>query len=71
MKEEGKASDLLERIATDPAIGLTATQIRQHMHVKLFIGRATEQTHEFLSEHVSPVLKKHNDISAYQSQIHL
>ena len=68
MKEEGKASDLLERIATDPAIGLTATQIRQHMHVKHFIGRATEQTHEFLSEHVDPILKKHNDIDAYQSR---
>lgn len=71
IKEEGLASDLLERIATDPAIGLTIAQIHEQMHAKHFIGRAVEQTHEFLSEQVDPILKKHKDISAYQSQINL
>lgn len=71
IKEEGLASDLLERMATDPAIGLTVAQIHEQMKIKHFIGRAIEQTHEFLSEQVNPILKKHKDISAYQSQINL
>lgn len=71
IKEEGLSGDLLERIATDPAIGLTVSEIHEEMHARHFIGRASEQTHEFLQDHVGPALKKHSSIHAYHSQIQL
>lgn len=71
IKEEGLSCDLLERIACDPAIGLTKAEIEEQMHVKHFIGRAAEQTHEFLSEEVTPLLKKYEKVSSYSSEIKL
>jgi adenylosuccinate lyase len=71
IKEEGLPCDLIERIATDPEIGLTAAEIQEQIQIKHFIGRAIEQTHEFLSNEVAPVIKKHQDISSYASEIKL
>ncbi len=71
IKEEGLECDLIARIAADPEIPLTAAEIQEQMHIKHFIGRAIEQTHEFLNDEVAPVLKKHKDIGNYLSEIKL
>ncbi len=71
IKEEGLECDLIARIAADPEIPLTAPEIQEQMDVKHFIGRAIEQTHEFLNDEVAPVINKHKDIGNFLSEIKL
>ncbi len=71
IKEEGGSNDLLTRITADPEIGLSKAEIDRLTDIKHFIGRAIEQTHEFLNEEVAPVIKKHQDIANYISEIKL
>jgi adenylosuccinate lyase len=71
IKEEGGSNDLLEQISQDPQIGLSKAQIDKLMNIKHFIGRAVEQTHDFLNEEVAPVVKKYHDIATFVAKIKL
>lgn len=48
IKNEGKENDLLERIAQDPAIPLSQSELNLIIDAHHFTGRATEQVGEFL-----------------------
>jgi len=61
IKIEGGDNDLLERIAEDPAFGVSLDHLQEIMRPELFCGRAASQTTEFLAE-VAEVLKKYEDI---------
>lgn len=61
VKEEGGENDLVDRIAADPGFQLTAEEIREVLRPENFIGRAKEQTEEFLRDFVEPVLKANPD----------
>lgn len=61
VKEEGGDNDLLDRLAADPAIGLSRAEIDRLLDVRQFVGRAPEQVVEFIEDHVNPVLKRHAD----------
>ncbi|MEE8385708.1 MAG: adenylosuccinate lyase [Dehalococcoidia bacterium] len=61
MKEEGAASDLLDRIADDPAFGLTRDQLEELMEPGRYIGRSAEQVDRFLQEWVEPMLGSNPD----------
>jgi adenylosuccinate lyase len=56
--DRGKRNDFLERIAEDPAFSSVAKDLPSLTDPMRFIGRAVEQTDEFLAEHVEPVLKR-------------
>ena len=56
IKLEGGDNDLLELILADPEFGLTREELDDIMANSVFIGRAKEQTDEFLRECVAPVL---------------
>ena len=56
IKGEGKPNDLLERIAADPAFGLTLSQLQEVMDARLYIGRCPNQVVEFIQEQVLPRL---------------
>ena len=56
VKEEGGENDLLDRIASDPAFGVTREDLEKHMDPAAFTGCAVRQTEDFLREEVSPVL---------------
>ena len=58
VKGEGKSNDLLERIAKDPLFKAVHSKLDTLVDPKLFIGRAKEQTEEFLEEQINPVLQK-------------
>ena len=60
VKQEGKSNDLLERIAADPAFGLTKTEIRAIVRPELYVGRSAEQVDEFLDQNVRPVVEKYS-----------
>ena len=61
VKEDGTASDLLERVAGDPAFHLTAAQLTELMDPRRFVGRAPEQVDRFLESWVEPVLARHQE----------
>jgi adenylosuccinate lyase len=57
--KEGRPSDLVERIAGDPAFGMDRAAIEGLMDARRFVGRAPEQVDRFLAEWVAPVLDQH------------
>lgn len=71
IKGEGLDGNLLEAIAQDPEIGLSTAELQQIMTIDNFIGRSVEQTQEFLSEEILPLLKKHEQVTSYQAKIEI
>jgi adenylosuccinate lyase len=59
VKEEGGKNDLLERIANDSSFGMSLPELEALMQPSLFVGRAPQQTEEFIRDEVRPVLKKY------------
>ena len=59
IKREGLPNDLLERIAADPAFGVTREELEDDLRPELYVGRAPQQVDEFLAEWVEPVLQRH------------
>ena len=62
VKVEGKPNDLLERIAADKSFGLTYEELESIMDAKNFVGRAPQQTEEFIENFVKPVLEENKNI---------
>ena len=60
VKGEGKPNDLLERIAKDPLF--SAVKLDNLMDPSKFVGRAPEQTKEFLAEEIDPILERLADL---------
>lgn len=59
VKEEGGANDLLDRIAADPAFGVTKAELEALLEPRNFIGRSAEQVDEFLQGCIDPLLSAH------------
>lgn len=59
VKDEGKPNDLLERIAADPAFGLTKEEVMQHLNPSDYIGCCPQQVDRFLAQCVQPVLERY------------
>lgn len=58
VKEQGGENDLLARIANDPLFGTTLEELKALMHPANFVGRAPQQTEEFITEHIRPILDR-------------
>lgn len=71
VKEEGRDNDLLERIAADPAFGMTMDQLQAIMKPENFVGRAPEQTKDFIEEYVNPILEAHKDVLGMTAEINV
>lgn len=71
VKEEGKPNDLLERIAADPAFGMTMEQLQAIMKPENFVGRAPWQVEEFLDQVVQPILDTNKDILGMKAEINV
>lgn len=54
VKIHGKANDLLQRIASDKTFKFSKKDIDSIMDVRNFIGRAPQQTEEFITGHINP-----------------
>lgn len=59
VKEQGGANDLLERIAADPAFGLTMEEIQKIVVPENYTGRSSSQVVEFVENCVKPALAKY------------
>jgi adenylosuccinate lyase len=63
VKVNGLHNDLLERLARDSAIPYTKTELEKLIgDYSQFVGRAPQQTEEFINEIVTPRLKNYEDL---------
>jgi adenylosuccinate lyase len=56
IKDGAEQNDLLDRIASDDAFGISRAELEQAMDPKRFVGRAPQQVDEFLEEVLEPLL---------------
>ncbi|MCR5304676.1 MAG: adenylosuccinate lyase [Lachnospiraceae bacterium] len=61
VKKKGKDNDLLDRIAADPAFGLSREELEKTMDPKLYTGRSSVQTENYIRDYVDPLLKKYKN----------
>jgi adenylosuccinate lyase len=71
VKVEGKENDLLERIAADPSFGMTMEQLESIMDPKNFVGRAPQQTEEFITEVINPILEENKEMLGIKAEINV
>ena len=71
VKEEGKENDLVDRIAADKAFGMTKEEIESILEPKNFVGRAPEQTEEFITEVIQPILDANQDVLGMTAEINV
>ena len=69
VKEEGKANDLMDRIAGDDAFGMNRSELDSVLDLKAFIGRAPEQVTAFVAEEVDPVLKADREFQHVEAEL--
>ena len=63
VKEEGKDNDLLKRLAKDPTIPYELPELEKLLgNPNEFTGRAEQQTEEYLTETVGPILERHRNL---------
>ncbi len=58
VKAEGLKNDLLERIAADKAFNLDLSELQTLLKPESYVGRAPQQTEEYIVEYVRPVLER-------------
>ncbi len=71
VKQGDGVNDLLERIAGDATFGVTLEELQNVLEPRRYVGRAPEQTREFLASEVAPVLEKYRDDLGYQAEINV
>jgi adenylosuccinate lyase len=67
VKGAGGRNDLLDRLAADPAFA--QVDMAQALDPARFVGRAPEQTDEFLAEVIEPILRKYPEALAASSEV--
>ena len=71
IKQAGASNDLLDRIAGDPRFGITREELDRLCNVRSFVGRAPEQTREYLSEVVDPLLSEYGGEAIEEIEINV
>ncbi|MBQ2468680.1 MAG: adenylosuccinate lyase [Clostridia bacterium] len=71
IKLNGAGNDLLDRIAGDPRFGITREELDRLCDVRSFVGRAPEQTREYLSGVVDPLLSEYGGEQTEQIEINV
>ncbi len=66
---EGGENDLPDRIAGDPAFKITKEEIEGLLIPENYVGRAPEQTEEFLAEYVVPLLDKNKELLGEKAEL--
>ena len=69
VKEEGLPNDMVDRIAADPAFGLTREEIQAGLVPENFVGRAPQQVEEFLAEVLQPIFDTNPDALAQHADL--
>lgn len=67
VKDQGKANDLIERLAADAAF--RAVDLKKSLDPAQFIGRSAQQVDEFLSGVVEPILARYPDAARLRGKV--
>ncbi len=71
VKEEGKDNNLLELIAQDPSFHLSLEDLEASMKPERYVGRAPQQTEEFITEVIHPILERNKDVLGLTAEINV
>lgn len=71
IKRDGGENDLLQRIAADPAFGVTLEELEHILKPEKYVGRAPQQTEDFLSETVAEALKPYENMQTETAEINV
>lgn len=71
IKSSGGRNDLLEKIAADPAFGKTLDQLNEICRPEKYVGRAPQQTADFLAEVVAPALAPYETLETEKAEINV
>jgi len=69
VKEEGGENDLIDRICADPAFGLSREEVDGLLDPAKFTGRAPQQTEEFNTRFIKPILEANADLLGERAQL--
>jgi len=69
VKEEGKPNDLMERVCSDPAFGLTLEEGMALLRPEAFTGRAAQQVEEYLRDVIQPILEENRELLGDKAEI--
>lgn len=58
VKDGASRNDMLDRLAADPALGISLDDLQAATESSRFVGRAPQQVEDFLNEHVAPWLAR-------------
>lgn len=71
VKEEGLPNDLICRIASDPLFGVTKETLQKVLKPENYVGRAPQQTQEFLDGVIKPILDSNADDLGIETEINI
>lgn len=71
VKEEGKPNDLLHRIAEDSAFNISEEEISKIIKPENFTGRAEQQTLDFISKVIAPILRENSEDIGVKTEINV
>lgn len=69
VKQLGLENNLLDLIADDDSFMMDIEELKAVISPKLYVGRAPEQTEEFINEVVKPILDKNKDLLGVTIQL--
>ena len=69
VKVEGKPNDLIERIIADKSFNIDEQKLRSVLKPENYVGRAPEQTEEFVEEFIKPILEANKDILGAKAEL--
>ena len=69
VKEEGGDNDLLDRIAADPAFGVTRADLDRTLDLRAFVGRAPSQVVEFIRDEVDPIIEDNRGLLGAEAEV--
>ncbi len=71
VKRDGGENDLLERIAGDPAFGVTLDELKALLKPENYVGRAPQQTEDFLRKTVADALAPYEAMETEKAEINI
>ena len=71
VKRDGGENDLLQRIAADPAFGVTLEELENLLQPEKYVGRAPVQTEDFLRDTVAVALKPYENMETETAEINV
>ncbi len=71
IKSSGGRNDLLERIAANPLFGKTIEELNEICRPEKYVGRAPEQTTDFLNEVVAAALAPYESVATEKAEINV